>query len=280
MKKCLVLIIFCFVAISAIAAEGTEKIELPDRGVCAHRGAMSTHPENTLPAFLEAIRLGAHMIEFDVYLTKDGELVIIHDLTLERTTNGSGKVADLTLTELKQLDAGIKHGEEFRGTKIPTLSETLAIMPVNIWLNVHLKGHGELGKKVAELIIRENRQHQAFLACGAADIKAAREVFADILICNMDRQQNSLDYVNSTIGIKADFIQLLGKGVVLPETIRLLNKNGIRINYYRADTSAILKKLFSEGIQFPLVNDVEPMLQAASEIGIKPVKPVFRGKKQ
>ncbi len=277
MKKWLLSILLCLTSIGAVAAKDSDKMQLPDRGVCAHRGAMSTHPENTLPAFNEAIRLGAHMIEFDVQLTKDGQLVIMHDSTLERTTNGSGKVSDLTLKQLKQLDAGIKKGDEFKGTKIPTLLETLEVMPENIWLNVHLKGDGELGEKVAESILLENRQHQAFLACGAADIKAARKVFANIMICNMDRQQNSLDYVNATINAKADFIQLLGKGEVLAESISLLNKNGIRINYYRADSTEILLNLFSQGIQFPLVNDIEPMLKAAFEIGVKPLQPVFRG---
>ena len=79
---------------------------LPQRGICAHRGANNTHPENTIAAFKEAIRLGVHMIEFDVQMSKDGELVVIHDKSVDRTTNGQGKVSDLSLIELKHLDAG------------------------------------------------------------------------------------------------------------------------------------------------------------------------------
>ena len=74
--------------------------------VAAHRGFSGEYPENTMLAFKEAIKLGVDQIETDVRITKDNELVLIHDSTLERTTNGSGKVCDYTLSELKQLDAG------------------------------------------------------------------------------------------------------------------------------------------------------------------------------
>ena len=75
----------------------TKNSALPSMGICAHRGAMETHPENTIAAFEEAIRLGAQMIEFDVRLTKDNIPVVIHDDTVDRTTDGSGPVKQLTL---------------------------------------------------------------------------------------------------------------------------------------------------------------------------------------
>ena len=90
-------------------------IRLPKRGLCAHRGAMDTHPENTLSAFREAIRSGAHMIEFDVRLTADGVPVIIHDPSVDRTTDGEGEVGGLTCAEIKELDAGKWKGPEFEG---------------------------------------------------------------------------------------------------------------------------------------------------------------------
>ena len=71
--------------------------------VCAHRGASGTHPENTLSAFAEAVRLGCDMIEFDVRMTKDGECVILHDATVDRTTRGTGNIWDLTLEDVKAL---------------------------------------------------------------------------------------------------------------------------------------------------------------------------------
>jgi glycerophosphoryl diester phosphodiesterase len=87
--------------------------------LCAHRGAVNDKsPENTLPAFKRAVRLGAGAIELDVRRCKSGEIVVIHDKRVDRTTNGRGKVRHLTLTELRQLDAG-------NGTHIPTLDEVL-----------------------------------------------------------------------------------------------------------------------------------------------------------
>ncbi len=119
-------------------------IALPQRGLCAHRGASETHPENTLPAFKEAIRVGAHMIEFDIQLSRDGELILMHDDSVDRTTNGKGLVSQLSLSELQTLDAGSHKGKQFAGTRIPTLVQALAVMPRNIWLNCHLKGSPEV----------------------------------------------------------------------------------------------------------------------------------------
>ena len=91
--------------------------------VAAHRGWCEKYPENTMEAFRAAVELGVDQIELDVRQTKDGELVIIHDALVDRTTDGTGAVADMTLAEIKALDAGIKKGEQFRGARIPTLKE-------------------------------------------------------------------------------------------------------------------------------------------------------------
>ncbi len=93
--------------------------------VAAHRGASTTHPENTMAAFRRAAEVGVDQIETDVRVTKDGHLVLIHDGTVDRTTNGSGKVCEMTLEELRTLDAGSWKGEEFAGERIPLLTEFL-----------------------------------------------------------------------------------------------------------------------------------------------------------
>ena len=93
--------------------------------VAAHRGWSEKYPENTMLAFREAIKLGVDQVETDIRLTKDQELVLIHDGKVDRTTNGTGKVCDMTLAELKSLDAGSWKGEEFTGSRIPTLVEFL-----------------------------------------------------------------------------------------------------------------------------------------------------------
>jgi glycerophosphoryl diester phosphodiesterase len=103
----------------------------------AHRGSRGTHPENTIVAFKAALEVGAEAFELDVHTSAEGEVVVIHDSTLERTTDGHGKVRDLSLDQLKALDAGhnftLDDGETFpfrgRELRIPTLAEVLDAFP-------------------------------------------------------------------------------------------------------------------------------------------------------
>lgn len=246
---------------------GAEPV-LPSRGLCAHRGASSTHPENTLPALREAVRLGAHMIEFDLILSQDGVLVLMHDATVDRTTNGKGRVADLTLAQLRSLDAGAKKDARYAGTRIPTFAEALAIFPHDVWLNCHLKGGFAAGAAAARVIAGAGRRHQAFLAATAEATRGAREAVPGILICNMERQADSLAYAQQTIAMRAPFIQLRGEGEVPAEVVRLLREAGVRVNYYHDETPAGLRRLWQAGIDFPLVNDLAAALPVAREFGI------------
>jgi glycerophosphoryl diester phosphodiesterase len=111
----------------------------------AHRGFSGEAPENTLAAFKRAIEVGSDMIELDVHLSKDGEVIVIHDDTLKRTTTGNGRVADFNLQELRKLDAGFWSGSQFRGEKIPTLKEVFELTRDNILLHIELK-EGDLGQ--------------------------------------------------------------------------------------------------------------------------------------
>jgi glycerophosphoryl diester phosphodiesterase len=94
--------------------------------VCAHRGRSGVAPENTLAAFEAAVDLGADFLELDVRRSADGEIVCIHDATVDRTTDGTGAVADLTLAELRALDAGSWKDARYAGERIPLLSAVLA----------------------------------------------------------------------------------------------------------------------------------------------------------
>ena len=96
--------------------------------VAAHRGWSEKYPENTMIAFEEAVKLGVDQLETDIRLTKDNELVLIHDAKVDRTTNGTGNVCEMTLAELRSLDAGSWKGEEFCGCRIPTLLEFLEFL--------------------------------------------------------------------------------------------------------------------------------------------------------
>lgn len=261
-----------FISLLACVSAQAANPVMPARGLCAHRGAMSTHPENTLPALEEAVRLGAHMIEFDIQLTKDGALVLMHDATVDRTTDGKGKVADLTLAEIKALDAGSKLDKRFVGTRVPTFEEALAVFPKNVWLNCHLKGGAGLGEATAKVIEKTGRKHQAFLAAMGPSAKAARAAVPDILICNMERQGGSMEYAEETIAMKAQFIQLLGKGEVPVEAVKMLTAAGVRVNYYHDETAEGLRRQWQAGVDFPLVNDLGPAIPVAREFGIEPLK--------
>jgi glycerophosphoryl diester phosphodiesterase len=123
------------------------------RGVLniAHRGASGDFPENTLLAFDAAIEAGAAMCELDVQVTADGVLVVIHDDTLERTTDGDGRVATLAVAELQRLDAGRWRGPQFARERVPTLREVLDHVSGRCALNVELKADG-IAAAACELI--------------------------------------------------------------------------------------------------------------------------------
>jgi len=103
---------------------------VPTPLVIAHRGDSAHRPENTLAAFASALEIGAAIAEFDVHLTRDGEVVVIHDATLDRTTNGHGAVRNMTLAEIRRLSAGYpaRFGSTYRGERVPTLGEVLGLL--------------------------------------------------------------------------------------------------------------------------------------------------------
>lgn len=121
--------------------------------LAAHRGGSGYAPENTLAAIAGAAHNGWGRIELDVRLSSDGEVVVIHDETLNRTTNGKGRVEDFTLAELRKLDAGSAFGEKFAGEKIPLLREALEQSDGRSVLLIELKGNNPgLVEAVARLI--------------------------------------------------------------------------------------------------------------------------------
>ena len=136
--------------------------------VAAHRGFCAKYPENTMLAFRKAMELGVDQIETDVRITKDNQLVLIHDPALDRTTNGSGNVCDFTLAELKQLDAGC-------GEQIPTLRELLELVKDHptITLDIELKEYP-----------RGDWEAPAFLACDMAIALLEEYSFGDRCVIN------------------------------------------------------------------------------------------------
>ncbi len=127
--------------------------------IYAHRGASGYAPENTLEAFDLAARMGAHGVELDVHLTRDGELVVAHDETISRVSDGEGRIVDLTLQELKAFHFNKTH-PEYTDARIPTLQEVFQLLkPTGLCINVELKNsridYPGLEKKVIDLAVRE-----------------------------------------------------------------------------------------------------------------------------
>jgi glycerophosphoryl diester phosphodiesterase len=140
----------------ALAAEPTTG-ELRQFDTVAHRGAAGYAPENTIAAFDKGLEMKADYIEIDVQRSKDGELVVIHDTTVDRTTDGTGKVGELTIEELRSLDAGSFKGEQFAGEKIPTFDEILDRYHGKIGILIELKAP-ELYPGIEEAVAQELKE--------------------------------------------------------------------------------------------------------------------------
>lgn len=124
-----------------------------------HRGASALAPENTLPAFQLAMELGADEVELDVVRCATGEPVVIHNETVDKTTDGTGTVRDKSLAELKELDAGLWFDERFRGTRIPTLDEVFELVRGKLTVNVEIKGQSVRPDGTEHAVLESIRRH-------------------------------------------------------------------------------------------------------------------------
>jgi glycerophosphoryl diester phosphodiesterase len=152
--------------------------------ILAHRGASKQAPENTLAAFELALKQGAHGVELDAKLSADGEVVVIHDASVDRTTNGHGRVSQLKLTALRELDAGSFFSEQFRGEKIPTLAEVFETIGRRAIINVELTNYktprDRLADKVCELVRRFGLQESVlFSSFLSSNLNRTRSLLPD-----------------------------------------------------------------------------------------------------
>ena len=127
---------------------------------CAHRGASGHAPENTLAAFRLAFAMGAEMCELDIQQTADDRLVVMHDDTLERTTNGNGNLWEMTLAELQRYDAGLWYDQKFSGETLTTLEQVIAFARDKMKLNIEVKIHGHERKNLPALVVETIRREK------------------------------------------------------------------------------------------------------------------------
>ncbi len=151
----------------------------------AHRGDLAHAPENTLPSFEQALQKGADGVELDAKLTADGHVIVIHDSTVDRTTNGKGRVASLALDEIRKLDAGKWFDEKFSGTQVPLLEEVFQTVGKDKLINIELTNYSTprdgLVIKVCDLIKRHNNQKQIiFSSFFPSNLKIAAQTLPEI----------------------------------------------------------------------------------------------------
>jgi len=240
----------------------------------AHRGASKRFPENTLEAFSAAIEQGADGIELDVHLSKDGEIVVAHDPRLERVSNGSGYINDLTLKELKSLDFS-KLFPNSPVCRIPTLSEVFSLVkPTGLFINIELKTterlYPELPAKLlalaGEYAMSERILYSSFNHYSLKEIKA-REPAAKIGLLYDLGMVDPWVYANY---VGADAIHPHYFVIAaLPETVALCHEHGVKVNVWTVDESDAVKLMLKCGVDGIITNKPETALEcrAASIYG-------------
>ena len=153
--------------------------------IFAHRGACKYAPENTIAAFELALEQGADAIELDAKLSADGKVVVIHDQSVDRTTDGNGRVNKLTLPELKKLDAGSFFDSKFAGERIPTLDEVFESVGKRIFINVELTNYAsrndELVPLVADIVKRhEIQKNILFSSFAPVNLRRAQQLLPEV----------------------------------------------------------------------------------------------------
>lgn len=215
--------------------------------VFAHRGFSGVAPENTLLAFEKALEVGATGIELDVQLSKDGEVVVIHDEMVDRTTSGQGLVIQQTLAELKRLDAGCWFDPQFAGEKIPTLREVLELLDGHpVQLNIELKtgvvDYPGLEKKVLGLVHRYgNPAETIYSSFNHYSLKKVKDLDsrARIGCLFVAGIHEPWEYAKT---LQAEAIHPI-KYNVRPELTQYCHQAGIKVNTYTVDEVDQMQKM-------------------------------------
>lgn len=211
--------------------------------IIGHRGYPAKYPENTLAAFQAAIAAGATMVELDVMLSRDRKLVVIHDATLERTTNGNGGVVDFTLAELKRLDAGSRFNAAFANQQLPELSEVLDLVNGRAYVNIEIKSNAyeshhppdAVEKQVVALLRQKKMMDTALISSfevkileQIASMKAAPAI---AFISNKPADKNTVKMC-TRLNV---FSWHPDCKIVTPKQVNLMHANGIKVFPYNVD---------------------------------------------
>ena len=235
---------------------------MPYPRICAHRGFNTVAPENSMPAFGAAIALGAEEIEFDLWPTKDGEIVSCHDATLDRVSNGTGKIYEHILAELEKLDFGSKFGGKFSGLKIVTFEQILKKFAGQVIMNVHIKPLSftepypqELMEKIVALVKKYDcEKYVYFMLEPDLHIKQFKEYAPNIPVCVGHNFDRNWAIVDRAIELGAEKVQFF-KPYFNKEMIDKAHANGIICNVFWSDDVSEAKELLEMGMDTILTND-------------------------
>lgn len=227
----------------------------PQRLVLGHRGAKAQEPENTLRSFEKAMKLGAHGIEFDVFMSADGVPFIIHDDTLQRTTNGKGNVTKRTMNELKELNAA-KEWNSLENVGIPTLAETLEAMPEGAIVNIEMKGPGRHTKsQFADAVFEVMKPHRKrlFVIVSSFDSKLLeimREKDEHLFIGYLLWEQGFASYWSALSDMKAVRPNALhiSANLATPGIVRAAHEKGLKVLVWTVNDKEQEKRLRKNGV--------------------------------
>ena len=207
--------------------------------IIGHRGATGLAPENTLLSFRTAMNLGAHMVELDIHETLDGHLVCIHDGTVERTTNGTGTVAEMTLQELRTFDAG-------QGEKIPLLYEVLDLVRNRMRVNIELKTLG-VEKNVEEQVVSRNMIDEVIVSSFfPANLLAMKELNPEIKTAILVSYPMN-DLIPYTMELGSDAVNPRFS-FVSNEMIEEAHKNSLKIYPWTVNDGSQMHMLLQMGV--------------------------------
>jgi len=232
--------------------------------VIAHRGASGNAPENTMAAFRKAVALGATFIETDLQLSRDARFVAIHDATLNRTTNGQGAVHDMTLAELRKLDAGSWFGSEFAGERIPTLEEILEFSKKNdVVFYLELKPAGSWGGEHALIgALRESREipRAVVISFDASIVLSLRKIAAPLMTAllydgHVEKPiQTALDIGAPQLAVRGDLVS--------PALLAEARKKDLQVVCWTVNHPAHMRMLIAAGVD-GIMSDYPDRLVAA-----------------
>lgn len=249
--------------------------ELPRPTIFAHRGSKAHAPENTLAAFKLAVSQGAPAIELDAKLTSDGEIVVFHDQTLNRTTNGSGAVGNTPLAALKELDAGAHFSQAFKGEKIPTLAEVFETVGHLLFINVELTNYATprdvLPEKAAALVAKFGLQQRVmFSSFNHIALQRAHQQLPGVPLGLLALPGMVGAAARSWVGRRWVDYQAIHPEVrdASPRLIHSAHRRGRRVHVWTVNQRAVMLRLFQAGVDGIFTDDPPLAFSVLSELDI------------